>query len=98
MNFVKRAQRVALTSCCASSVGFERSTSVDVSMSIWKKPAGIASSMSASIAPISCSGACFIFFGFVWKWSPWRKNGPVHSSRIAAASMTAAYSAGRCSV
>ncbi len=47
MNFVKRAQSVALTSCCASSVGFERSTSVEVSMSIWRKPAGMASSIEA---------------------------------------------------
>ena len=35
-------------------------------MSIWKKPAGIASSISASIAAISFSGSSFIFFGFVW--------------------------------
>ena len=54
--------------------------------------------MSASIAPISFSAFSFIFFGFVWKWSPCRKNGPSQPSRIAAASTTAAYSAGRCSV
>ena len=98
MYFVNCAQRLALTSCCASSVGFERSTSVDVSMSIWRKPAGIASSISASIALTSLSAFSFIFFGFVWKWSPWMKKGPCHPSRIAAASTTAAYSAGRCSV
>ena len=67
-------------------------------MSIWKNPAGIASSISASIAAISVAELSRIFFGLVWKWSPCRKKGPSHSSRIAAASMTAAYSAGRCSV
>ena len=66
MYFVNRAHSVALTSCCASSVGFERSTSVDVSMSICRKPAGIASSMSAWMAAISLSADSAIFFGFVW--------------------------------
>ena len=66
MNRVKRAESSALTRCCSSRVGCERSTSVEVSMSIWKKPAGIASSIRASMAAISFSGSSFIFFGLVW--------------------------------
>ena len=36
-------------------------------MSIWRKPAGIASSMRDSIALISASAFSFIFLGLVWK-------------------------------
>jgi hypothetical protein len=43
----------------------------------------------------SAAASLFIFFAFVWKWSPWMKTGPSHPSRTAAASTTAEYSAGR---
>jgi len=34
MNAAKSAARLTLTSCCSASVAFERSTSVEVSMSM----------------------------------------------------------------
>jgi len=66
MNFVRRAEISEFCRCCSASVGCERSTSVEVSMSIWKNPAGMASSIRASIAATSFSALSFIFFGLVW--------------------------------
>ena len=54
--------------------------------------------MSISIALSSGFGSAANFFALTWKWSPWMKTGPACPSRIAAPSMTAAYSAGRWSV
>jgi hypothetical protein len=87
---------VRLTSCWAPVGSGDRQRRV--SMSIWQKLAAIDSSISASIAAISRSGSASIFFGFVWKWSPWMKTGPTQPSRMAAASITTAYSSGRWSV
>jgi len=53
---------------------------------------------SCFTASTSAAGSTLYFFAFTWKWSPWMKSGPWYPSRNAAASATATYSAGRCSV
>ena len=88
----------ALTCCCSVTVGSDRSTSVDESMSMLQKPAAIASRVRSRRPSISAAGSVDHFVALNWKWSPCRKTGPGQRSRMAAARMTAAYSAGRWSV
>src|SRR5450830_651437 len=84
MKRVKRAAFSKFCRCWRASVGWDMSTSVDVSMSMFRKPAGIASSMSASMARLSAPASVANFFAFIWKWSPWMKTEPRCPSLIAA--------------
>ena len=88
----------ALTACCAATSGCDRSTSVLLSMSMFRKPALIASRVRSFRPAISASGSSRHLVALNWKWSPCRKTGPCQSDRRAAARITAVYSAGRWSV
>ncbi len=88
----------ALTRCSSAGVGWERSTSVELSMSMFRKPAATASLVSCLSPSSSAPGSAAHLVALNWKWSPCRKTGPTHSDRMAAARMAAVYSAGRWSV
>ena len=67
-------------------------------MSMFRKPAAIASRVRSLMPSISVPGSDVHLVALNWKWSPWRKTGVDQPSRMAAARMTAVYSAGRWSV
>ena len=95
---VSSAVFAALTRCSSSTVGCERSTSVLLSMSMFRNPAATASLVSCLRPLISSPGSAAHLVALNWKWSPCRKTGPTQPERMAAARMTAVYSAGRWSV
>ncbi len=67
-------------------------------MSMFRKPAPIASRVRSLRPFSSLCGSLAHFVALNWKWSPCRKTGVCQPSRMAAASTTAVYSAGRWSV
>ena len=98
MKAVSSAHTSPFFCCCASCPGWERSTRVELSTSMLKKPAWMPSTVNVLTASTSAAGSAAYFFAFIWKWSPWRNSGPRQPSRRAAAMTTNVYSAGRWSV